>query len=45
MPQLGEAVEPVRVDSVTPWWRSVDRGGSAPASPLRWPRTAAWPLD
>jgi L-ascorbate metabolism protein UlaG (beta-lactamase superfamily) len=45
MPQLGEAIEPVQVDSVTPWWRSVDTQGSAPAEPLSWPKAAAWPLD
>ncbi|MDE2082308.1 MAG: MBL fold metallo-hydrolase [Burkholderiales bacterium] len=45
MPRLGEAVEPAQVDSVTPWWRSVDSGGSAPAQPLRWPKAVAWPLD
>ncbi len=45
MPRLGEAVEPAQVDGVTPWWRSVDSGGSAPAEPLRWPKTLAWPLD
>ncbi|MDE2370649.1 MAG: MBL fold metallo-hydrolase [Burkholderiales bacterium] len=45
MPQLGEAVEPSRVESVTPWWRGVDAGGGEPAQPMTWPRTLAWPLD
>jgi L-ascorbate metabolism protein UlaG (beta-lactamase superfamily) len=45
MPRLGEAVEPVRVDSVTPWWRAIDSSGSAPAAPLTWPKALAWPLD
>ena len=49
MPQLGQAVEPVQVDSVTPWWRGVegDEGGGsgAPAQPMSWPKTAAWPMD
>ncbi len=45
MPRLGEAVEPTQVDSVTPWWRAVDSGGSAPARPVTWPKAMAWPLD
>lgn len=45
MPQLGEAVEPSQVDSVTPWWRSVDSSGSEPAVPVTWPKALAWPLD
>jgi L-ascorbate metabolism protein UlaG (beta-lactamase superfamily) len=49
MPMLGEAVEPARVRSVTPWWRGVDAaddvGGGAPAVPMTWPRAAAWPMD
>jgi L-ascorbate metabolism protein UlaG (beta-lactamase superfamily) len=45
MPRLGEAVEPTQVDSVTPWWRGVDSGGSAPAQPMTWPKAIAWPLD
>jgi hypothetical protein len=48
MPLLGQAVEPVQVDSVTPWWRPSGRAGSepaAPAEPLTWPKAAAWPLD
>ena len=45
MPQLGEAVEPSRVESVTPWWRGVDGGASEPAVPITWPKSLAWPLD
>ena len=45
MPRLGEAVEPVRVESVTPWWRAVDSAGSQPATPVSWPKTLAWPID
>jgi L-ascorbate metabolism protein UlaG (beta-lactamase superfamily) len=45
MPRLGEAVEPVQVDSVTPWWRGVDSGGGEPAVPVTWPKALAWPLD
>jgi L-ascorbate metabolism protein UlaG (beta-lactamase superfamily) len=45
MPQLGQAVEPVQVDSVTPWWRGVDSGSAAPAEAMSWPKAAAWPLD
>lgn len=49
MPRLGEPVEPIRVDRVTPWWRAVDmaRGDSrpdeAPAPTL--PASMPWPLD
>lgn len=45
MPQLGQPVEPVQVDHVTPWWRMVDQGAAAPAEPVTWPKAAAWPLD
>jgi len=45
MPQLGQPVEPVQVDSVTPWWRGVDSAGGEPAQAVRWPKSAAWPLD
>ncbi len=49
MPQLGQAVEPVQVDSVTPWWRGVDQGpapaGKAEAEAITWPKAMAWPAD
>ena len=45
MPQLGQAVEPVQVDSVTPWWRGVDQADAAPPEPMSWPKTLAWPAD
>ena len=47
MPQLGQPVEPVQVESVTPWWRSVDGAGGAAAAPqpISWPKSAAWPMD
>jgi L-ascorbate metabolism protein UlaG (beta-lactamase superfamily) len=45
MPQLGQPVEPVQVESVTPWWRGVDSAGSEPAVPMSWPKAAGWPLD
>lgn len=45
MPPLGQAVEPVRVDSVTPWWRGVDQADAAPPEPMTWPKTLAWPAD
>jgi L-ascorbate metabolism protein UlaG (beta-lactamase superfamily) len=46
MPPLGQAVEPVQVESVTPWWRSVDGGALAtPPEPITWPKGAAWPMD
>jgi L-ascorbate metabolism protein UlaG (beta-lactamase superfamily) len=47
MPQLGQAVEPGQVDSVTPWWRGVETKTDAPAAiePMSWPKAAAWPMD
>jgi hypothetical protein len=45
MPQLGQAVEPAQVDSVTPWWRGVDSGHSEAAVAVTWPKSLAWPLD
>ena len=45
MPQLGEAVEPAHIESVTPWWRGVDGGASEPPVPVTWPKQMAWPLD
>jgi L-ascorbate metabolism protein UlaG (beta-lactamase superfamily) len=49
MPRLGEPVEPLQVDGVTPWWRGVD-AGAASADPLArpamtLPKTIPWPLD
>ena len=47
MPQLGEAVEPQQVESVTPWWRGVETGPApaVPIEPMSWPKAAAWPMD
>ena len=45
MPQLGQPVEPAQVDSVTPWWRGVERAGAAPAEAMSWPKSLAWPSD
>jgi len=49
MPQLGEPVEPSRVERPDPWWRSVERA-PAPAAPAehtrtRTPKTLHWPMD
>ena len=45
MPQLGQAVEPARVDSVTPWWRGVEQADAAPPEPIAWPKALPWPAD
>jgi L-ascorbate metabolism protein UlaG (beta-lactamase superfamily) len=50
MPRLGEAVEPSRVEVVTPWWREVDaraRGKAKPAEPvpMTLPKGMPWPVD
>ena len=44
MPQLGQAVQPAQVDSVTPWWRGVETT-DAPQKPMSWPKQLAWPAD
>ena len=49
MPRLGEAVEPARVEGVTPWWREAGRaigGTAAPRDiPITVPRSLPWPID
>jgi L-ascorbate metabolism protein UlaG (beta-lactamase superfamily) len=50
MPRLGEAVEPSRVETVTPWWREVDvrARGKAKATepvPMTLPKEMPWPAD
>jgi hypothetical protein len=49
MPRLGDAVEPARVEGVTPWWREAGRpigGTAAPRDiPITVPRSLPWPID
>jgi L-ascorbate metabolism protein UlaG (beta-lactamase superfamily) len=53
MPRLGEAVEPTHVESVTPWWRSVEKSGDVgPRAPepvvqttTELPKAMPWPID
>jgi L-ascorbate metabolism protein UlaG (beta-lactamase superfamily) len=50
MPRLGEPVEPTQVDTVTPWWRSLDPGHHpAPeatgSTPMTLPTAMTWPID
>jgi len=49
LPRLGEAVEPSRVDGITPWWRGVDtlEGPGLPEEEARrpMPKTMPWPVD
>ena len=49
MPRLGEAVEPARVEGVTPWWRDAGRPVRGAAPPRELPITVArsvpWPID
>lgn len=45
MPRLGEAIEPVNVESVTPWWRDLGSGGAPVAEALSWPKALPFPLD
>ena len=53
MPRLGEAIEPSRVEGVTPWWRGVDERGRREAAtpmtagqpPAKMPEAMPWPID
>jgi hypothetical protein len=50
MPQLGEPVEPSKVERVTPWWRDVERQPRQPESPVETtpaaiPKNLPWPVD
>ena len=50
MPRLGEAIEPARVETVTPWWRSVDTRPVTVAAlekPVAetLPKSMPWPID
>jgi L-ascorbate metabolism protein UlaG (beta-lactamase superfamily) len=50
MPRLGEAVEPSRVDSATPWWREVDarpapKSAATEPEPMTLPKAMPWPVD
>ena len=49
MPRLGEAVEPSRVETVSPWWRAVDARGHGKAAtepvPMTLPKSMPWPVD
>ena len=47
MPMLGQPVEPVQVERVTPWWREVDVSSVAPRQEVEegLPPAAPWPLD
>ncbi len=49
MPRLGEAIEPVRMESVTPWWRAVDtvalQQQHAQSGATTVPDSMPWPID
>jgi L-ascorbate metabolism protein UlaG (beta-lactamase superfamily) len=45
MPQLGQAVEPMQVDSVTPWWRGIESRDAPEPTAMRWPKALQWPAD
>jgi L-ascorbate metabolism protein UlaG (beta-lactamase superfamily) len=49
MPRLGEPVEPVQAEAVTPWWRGVDTAGAgarhAEEPALTMPKSMPWPVD
>ncbi len=45
MPQLGQALEPAQMHSVTPWWRQVDVRGAGPVEAMNWSKALPFPLD
>jgi L-ascorbate metabolism protein UlaG (beta-lactamase superfamily) len=49
MPRLGEPIEPVHAEAVSPWWRVVDTTARGPASngaaELTLPKGMPWPID
>jgi L-ascorbate metabolism protein UlaG (beta-lactamase superfamily) len=45
MPQLGQAIEPTQVDSVTPWWRGIETRGAPEPAAMTWPKALQWPAD
>lgn len=49
MPRLGEPVEPAHVESVDPWWRTVDTTARKPQprapAAIRLPKSMPWPID
>jgi L-ascorbate metabolism protein UlaG (beta-lactamase superfamily) len=47
MPRLGEPVEPVQAEAVTPWWRAVDmpERGEVEAPAMTLPKSMPWPID
>jgi hypothetical protein len=45
MPQLGQAIEPTQVDSVTPWWRGIESRDAPEPAAMTWPKALQWPAD
>jgi Beta-lactamase superfamily domain len=48
MPKLGQVVEPAQVNTVIPWWRSVEQlvtKATEPASVESMPKSMPWPID
>jgi L-ascorbate metabolism protein UlaG (beta-lactamase superfamily) len=49
MPRLGEAIEPVHAETVTPWWRDVDAIKLKPEPDVpeaaTLPESMSWPID
>ena len=47
MPQLGEPVEPARVEGGVPWWRGIDDGTKKKSTvqPASHHKAAPWPVD
>jgi L-ascorbate metabolism protein UlaG (beta-lactamase superfamily) len=49
MPRLGEAIEPLHVERVDPWWRAVDAvappGTAQPSGQVTLPESLPWPID
>ena len=45
MPQLGQPVQPLQVDSVLPWWRGIESASPPVEAAQTWPKATPWPLD
>jgi len=49
MPMLGQPIEPVHIERITPWWRDVDVVGERPSKEtegeVQLPHSVSWPMD
>jgi L-ascorbate metabolism protein UlaG (beta-lactamase superfamily) len=45
MPRLGEPIEPAHVETIEPWWRSVDTLPQPEPAAATLPKEMPWPID